>query len=208
MALPHSSDDIFIRKLTNIVLANLGNEKFGPKELANISGLSLYRLNRRLFSINRKKTSRFIREIRLEEALNILRNEEYTVSEVAYRSGFSNPSYFISCFREYFGYPPGKIRRDGGDLLDEEVLVQNDQAAEPKTNIRIIILASAAFFMLSVLGYFVYIGLPNNESPEVVPRFIDGGKSVAVLPFRNDSNDKSDQYIRWYHCFTALFTIL
>ena len=73
MSEPLTTDQIFIRKLTNIILANLGNENFGPRELARESGMSLYRLNRRLHSINRKTTSQFIREIRLQKALELLR---------------------------------------------------------------------------------------------------------------------------------------
>lgn len=60
-----SIDQVFINKLTDIILANLGDENFGVKELADESGLSFYRLNRRLHSINKKTTNQFIREIRL-----------------------------------------------------------------------------------------------------------------------------------------------
>jgi AraC-like DNA-binding protein len=67
MAEPLSSDQIFIRKLTEIVLTNLENEKFDVNELAKEAGISLYRLNGRLQSIRKKTSNQFIREIRLQK---------------------------------------------------------------------------------------------------------------------------------------------
>ncbi len=118
-----SIDQVLIRKLTDIVLANLGNADFGVKELAHESGISLYRLNRRLRSINRKTTRQFIQELRLQKALEMLQNEEFNVSEIAYRTGFSSPSYFNSCFREFFGYPPGKVKKRSPEIREENILV-------------------------------------------------------------------------------------
>jgi hypothetical protein len=50
-----SPDQIFISKLTEIILTNLGNENFGVNELAHESGMSLYRLGRKLHSIKKKQ---------------------------------------------------------------------------------------------------------------------------------------------------------
>lgn len=106
----NATDQIFVRKLTAIITANLVNENFGARELAHESGISLYRLNRRLNTISGKTATQFIREIRLDKALELLQNESLTVSEVAYSTGFNSPSYFITCFHDYFGYPPGKYK--------------------------------------------------------------------------------------------------
>jgi AraC-like DNA-binding protein len=91
----NATELILIRKLNGIVMANLANENFGAKELARESGMSLYRLNRKLRSINGKTSNQFIREIRLQKAYKFLQNESYAVSEVAYKTGFSSPSYFF-----------------------------------------------------------------------------------------------------------------
>jgi AraC-like DNA-binding protein len=83
MSEPLSPDQIFIRKLSDIVLANLENGNFGVRELAHESKMSFYRLNRKLHSINKKTTNQFIREIRLQKALEFLQNDPFTVAEVA-----------------------------------------------------------------------------------------------------------------------------
>ena len=56
--------------------------------------------------------------LRLQKALELLRDGIYTVAEVGYKVGFNSPVYFTKCFHEYFGYPPVKVKR--GDLTDSE----------------------------------------------------------------------------------------
>lgn len=110
MTEPLTKNQIFILKLTEIIHTNLKNENFGVKELANDSGMSQKTLRKRLQSINNKSVNQFIREVRLEKALEILHNEEITASEVAYRVGFGSPAYFSTCFTKYFGYPLEKLK--------------------------------------------------------------------------------------------------
>ncbi len=93
----------FIHKLTSLVEANLANEKFGPEELAREAGMSHSNINRKLKIIYNQSISQFIREIRLKKAKEFMLNEDATVAEISYRVGFSSPTYFNNCFREYFG---------------------------------------------------------------------------------------------------------
>ena len=92
-------DQIFISKLSGIILANLENENFGIKELVHEAGTSHYSLKRRLQAITNKTVKQFIREVRLQKAMEILQHEEVNITEVAYRVGFSSPAYFNTCFR-------------------------------------------------------------------------------------------------------------
>jgi AraC-like DNA-binding protein len=56
-----TTDQLFIRKLVEIVVANLWNENFGVNELAHESGMSRARLNRKLNAITKKSINQFIR---------------------------------------------------------------------------------------------------------------------------------------------------
>ena len=80
--------DVFIDKLTFIVLDNLRNEQFGVSELAKEVGYSRSHLHRKLQEHSTQSISQFIREIRLNEALRLLREDQLTASEAAYRVGF------------------------------------------------------------------------------------------------------------------------
>lgn len=97
----------FIKKLTDIVEANLADEKFGVEDLVREMGISHTNLHRKLKTSSNQTISQFIREIRLKKSKELLLNEDLTVSEISYRVGFGSPTYFNKCFHEYFGYPPG-----------------------------------------------------------------------------------------------------
>jgi AraC-like DNA-binding protein/tetratricopeptide (TPR) repeat protein len=190
---PFTTDQIFISKLTDIVLANLGNEHFGVKELANESGISLYRLNRRLHSINKKTANQFIREIRLQKALEMLQNETYTASGVAYKVGFGSPTYFNKSFHEFYGYPPGKVKK--GDTNNPEPDIQTRNAAENglrKSAWRINIIALPGILLISLLlgtvGFLMFRKIIKSEKTE---RLIssDSRISIAVMPIQNMTND-------------------
>jgi TolB-like protein/AraC-like DNA-binding protein len=188
-------NQIFIRKITDIILANLGNEKFGAKELAHESGMSLYRLNHRLHSIDRKTASQFIRELRLQKALELLQNEAYTISEVAYKSGFNSPSYFTSCFHEHFGYPPGKIK--SGGVVDQEVVTDAPVASENRkmsSARKSLIFTSSAILFVVVLFYLVYYVFIKDGHNKPGNQVVDREKSIAVLPIKNLGNNSADQY--------------
>jgi TolB-like protein/AraC-like DNA-binding protein/Tfp pilus assembly protein PilF len=191
-----SIDQIFIRKLTEIIIANLGNTTFGIKELAHESGISLYRLNRRIHSINGKTTRQFIQELRLQKALEMLQNEECTVSEIAYKTGFNSPSYFNSCFSEFFGYPPGKVKKRGPEIKEEKVLTPDTaQQKSKRPALRTFIYISGGILIFAGLVYLAYTFLSGNISTDGGNPVINLEKSIAVLPFRNLSEEINDQYV-------------
>ena len=72
MAASNPIDQAFLRKLTEIVLANLGNENFGVKDLVHKSGYSRYKLAGKLQLLKNKTANQFIREVRLQKAFEIL----------------------------------------------------------------------------------------------------------------------------------------
>ncbi len=65
----------------------------------------------RFFHKHAKQNLRaYLNEIRLKRSLEFLGDIRYNVTEVALRCGFSDPQYFIRCFRKRFGMPPGQYR--------------------------------------------------------------------------------------------------
>lgn len=53
----------------------------------------------------------FLTEYRLEKSKELLKNEDLTVEDVAYRVGFSSNSYFIRKFRDMYKVTPGEFRK-------------------------------------------------------------------------------------------------
>ena len=98
----------FLSKTEKIILENLSNDQFGVSELAEALHMSRSNLLRKIKKGTNLSASQYIRKIRLNEAMELLKKGELNVSEVSYRVGFGSTSYFIKCFREEYGYSPGE----------------------------------------------------------------------------------------------------
>jgi TolB-like protein/AraC-like DNA-binding protein len=198
----HSND--FLDQAKALVLDAISNEQFGVSELADAMNMSRSSLLRKIKKQTGLSASRFIRKVRLEEAKTLLEESDLTVSEISYQVGFSNTSYFIKCYREQFGFPPGESRTRHDETKSEfektagdEVLKSSPQESIEKQNERtdsylgrhrnkIIIVISA--LVIAFIGF--YLGSAKDEVEEVS----DIQKSIAVLPFKNMSTDSSNLY--------------
>jgi AraC-like DNA-binding protein len=69
-------------------------------------GCSKSQLYRKMISLTGKSPNTFIQEYRLKEALKLLSRKRGNISEIAFETGFSSPSYFTKCFKKKFGVLP------------------------------------------------------------------------------------------------------
>jgi AraC-like DNA-binding protein/tetratricopeptide (TPR) repeat protein len=186
-------DQKFIARLTDIVLGNLENENFGVNDLVKASGLTLYSLSLRLQSVSGKTVNQFIREVRLQKALEMLKSEEYSASEVAYRVGFGSPAYFNKCFREFYGYSPGKVKKWSSNIHNRTVFEQKTADPESgKTSWKSYILSwrSIGLIVIIITALAIFLNRkPNNALISENLISSDGKISLVVLPFNNMTND-------------------
>ncbi len=205
----NSIDQAFIRKLTEIIYTNLENENFGVDELAQASRMNRSTIFQRLQSIKGKSTTQFIREVRLLKAMEILKHELLTASEVAYRVGFGSPAYFNTCFHEYFGYPPGEIKKKGLtetdqdndiDIIDDYIKAEKPLSSRlihvipvsGKTKTMVMIFLA----LLTLFSLIYFLNLFNLKESHIieVPGIKKYHKSIAVLPFKNLTKNSDNQY--------------
>jgi signal transduction histidine kinase/DNA-binding response OmpR family regulator/ligand-binding sensor domain-containing protein len=106
-----SMDDVFLKKLVDVVLDRLDDLDLGVVDLCRAAHLSNSHVNRKLKALTGKTPSQFIRSIRLQKAMELLQTTDLNISEIAYDVGFSNPNYFSRSFSEEFGFPPNVIRK-------------------------------------------------------------------------------------------------
>ena len=102
----HKGGKDFVRKLTEVVEANLQNHQFGVDELAREMGVSRSYIHRHLKRLTNQTITHFIRSVRLEKAREMLINEDIPASDIAYRVGFSSPAYFSHCVQDHYGFTP------------------------------------------------------------------------------------------------------
>jgi uncharacterized protein (TIGR02145 family) len=159
-----ANDQTFIIRLTEIILANLGNENFGVNELAHELGMSHHILRRRLHSITNKTINQFIRETRLKKALELLQNGKVTSSDVAHKVGFGSPAYFNTCFSEFFGYPPGKVKKtDPENIAEIDTIQDTARQVQENRDWRNFFYISAGILFLSVSVYLLYNVFVKNS---------------------------------------------
>ncbi len=98
----------FIIRVLEIVDKNLSNEMFGVQELATALGMSRSNLNIRLKPITDLSPLDIIRKMRLEQAYTLLASKQYSVAEIASRTGFNSATYFATYFKKATGMSPSE----------------------------------------------------------------------------------------------------
>ncbi|QFZ55745.1 helix-turn-helix domain-containing protein [Oceanihabitans sp. IOP_32] len=185
----------FIEQAEALILEHISNEQFGVSELADLMNMSRSNLLRKIKKQTQLSASQFIREVRLQKGMTLLEETELTVSEISHQVGFSNNSYFIKCFRDYYGYSPGEARKKIGEQT--ELIQEDKQTAEPievnkkgfflQYRAQIILVFASVLTLVAFL--FFQKETPNSGKEDVYFR-----KSIAVLPFKNMSSDSNNLY--------------
>ncbi|MEZ5073113.1 MAG: helix-turn-helix domain-containing protein [Bacteroidales bacterium] len=171
----------FIGQATAVVVENAANEQFGVSELAAALHMSRSNLLRKIRSATNVSTSQFIRRVRLEIAMDLLKESSHSVSEISYQVGFGSVSYFIKCFREQYGISPGEV----GNVEpagEEPVPAKRKRKPSPWMILPIV----------GVLGIAAVLWFRDRPGPTEPDRPLE--KSIAVLPFKNESSDSTNLY--------------
>jgi transcriptional regulator GlxA family with amidase domain len=104
-------DCLFLQKIHELVERYLEDMSFGGNELAKKMHLSVSQLYRKIKLLTNKSTANYLRSIRLEIAKKMLEDTTLTISQIAFKTGFTDPSYFIRSYSKEFGITPGKARK-------------------------------------------------------------------------------------------------
>lgn len=183
------TENDFLSHLTAVVEKNIANEQFGVSELADEMNMSRSNLLRKVKKETNLSVSQLIRQVRLSRSMALLQTTGFNVSEVAHQVGFSSTSYFIKCFREQYGYPPGEVGK-GTAPVTETLSESQPVMPMPSPNRKVRRIAVVVFVTAIVVaaGMALYYAMPGA-------RYAGLEKSIAVLPFKNDSNDSTNVYL-------------
>jgi len=101
----------FIQKVQYHIQKNIDNENFNTAQLCKAIGLSRSQVHNKIKAATGLSTSIYIRSVRLNASIFLLKNSDYTISEIAYEVGFKNPSYFSKLFTDKFGITPSHYKK-------------------------------------------------------------------------------------------------
>ena len=104
-------DEDFIRKLDELVNANIGDASFTNKEMERALFVSRSSLNRRVRALLGTTPNEYLRKRRLEVAAQMLAEGKARINEISFSVGFNSPSYFAKCFKEAYGMLPAEYMK-------------------------------------------------------------------------------------------------
>ncbi len=101
--------DSFLQRVIQNINNHLSNDYYGVTILCKEIGVSERQLQRKLKTITNKSPNQLISAIRLNKAKELLMSNQSTISEIAFQTGFSSPSYFSKCFKKEFAVSPSDM---------------------------------------------------------------------------------------------------
>lgn len=102
----NSLDEAFLKSAIEIIEKNLSNSSFSVDRFAKEIGMSRSSLYLKVKAITGESVTDFIKRIRFKYAVELIESKQYTMSQIAYMSGFNSPSYFSTSFKQYYDCMP------------------------------------------------------------------------------------------------------
>jgi ligand-binding sensor domain-containing protein/signal transduction histidine kinase/DNA-binding response OmpR family regulator len=111
--LVHSSKDKeFMDKLLNTIDAQLDNPELNIDDICSAVNMSRTKLYHKIKQLSGQSPNEFIRSVRLKKAVEMLIHEDVSLTEVQFRIGMQNQSYFSKAFKKEFGKSPTLFMQD------------------------------------------------------------------------------------------------
>ena len=101
-----------LSEAVTIIEANLNDNDFDILFFARQLCLSRTQLFKKIKSLTGMTPNMFVLSIKLKRASQeILAHPDENIADIAYRCGFNTPSYFIKCFKKFYGMTPLAFRK-------------------------------------------------------------------------------------------------
>lgn len=104
------NDEKIIKRISETVCENLHDSTFNVEKLGEKIGMSRAHLNRKMKELFGISPSEFLRNARMKQACELLKNEDLDISQVAFRVGFCTQAHFANSFKRFSGMSPSDFR--------------------------------------------------------------------------------------------------
>jgi len=101
-----SLDKEFVEKFRKLIQDNIPNSAFSVEDMGGKMGMSRVQVYRKIKSLTNYAPNELLRIARLKKAASLLSSSGMSIAEITYEVGFTSPSYFTKCYKEYFGENP------------------------------------------------------------------------------------------------------
>ena len=107
-------DATLIKRARTYIEKNITNPDISTTQLASELNMSRTNLHRKLKSLVDQTSTEFIRNIRINRAMELMEQDDLNIGEVCYSVGFASTSYFSKCFKEIYGINPSEYKKNLG----------------------------------------------------------------------------------------------
>ncbi|MGB3145938.1 MAG: nickel-binding protein [Maribacter sp.] len=107
----NDNDFVFSKALFSAVNGRLNCSEFKLGHLCKSLGLSKAQVYRKTKALTGMSPNELIREMRLRKSLEILKQNEKTIAEIAYELGFNSPTYFTRVFKKRYKSLPTEFTK-------------------------------------------------------------------------------------------------
>ncbi|MDD4582938.1 MAG: two-component regulator propeller domain-containing protein [Eubacteriales bacterium] len=116
--LAQSRDDLkFMKQVDNLIDTNYEKEDFDIDELIKRMYISRSLFYDKFKELKAVSPSEYLRIFRMKKAADFLvKNPELSISEIAYKVGYSSPKYFSKSFKKHFNYTPSDYRYNSKNM--------------------------------------------------------------------------------------------
>ena len=104
-----SQNSSLLESVLQSIEGHLSDESFGVDMLCRELGISERQLQRKLKAITNKSPNQLISSVRLHRAKELILSQQLNISEIAFQTGFSSPSYFSKSFKKEFSLSPTEL---------------------------------------------------------------------------------------------------
>ena len=106
MTIISESEEGFITDFMSFIDAKWRETDLKVDEFSTQLGISKSQLYRKMMALFGISPNSFLKNYRLNKAKELLSKQVHNISEIAFETGFSSPSYFSKCFLKKYGIKP------------------------------------------------------------------------------------------------------
>jgi AraC-like DNA-binding protein len=107
--LPNQLNDNFVKMAVDVIKENINNIDFDKDSFAKEMNVSPSLLYKKLKSLTGQSPTDFIKDIRMKHAMDLLKSNRYSITEVSEMCGYSSISYFSTVFKKNYGKSPTEV---------------------------------------------------------------------------------------------------
>lgn len=109
-------DEQFMDSVMQSVNAHISDNDYGVDVLTQELRISRAQLHRRIKDITGVSAGRFIRDLRMRQAAQLVKEQKTNIAQIAYSLGFGDPKHFSTLFKQYYGMSPTEYAKTDKDI--------------------------------------------------------------------------------------------